>query len=68
MISRILNVVNVVRHYLMMERYSLDTNLRDMRPRFVQDIVSMTSERWSLSHTILLGRYDPSVVRPSLAT
>ena len=32
-ISRILNVVSVVRHYLMMERYFPDTNLRDMRPR-----------------------------------
>ena len=32
MISRILNVVNVVRHYLVMEKYFPDTNLRDMRP------------------------------------
>ena len=30
-ISRILNVVNVVRHYLVKERYFPDTNLRDMR-------------------------------------
>ena len=44
-ISRILNVVNVVRHYLVMERYSpfdhsqrnfLGTNLRDMGPLLVQ--------------------------------
>ena len=35
MISRILNV-NVVRHYLVMETYFPDTNLRDMRPLLVQ--------------------------------
>ena len=33
-ISRILNVVIVVRHYLVMERYFPDTSLRDMRPLF----------------------------------
>ena len=31
-LSRILDVVNVVRHYLVMERYFPDTNLPDMRP------------------------------------
>ena len=35
-ISMILNVVNVVRHYVVMERYFPDTNLRDMRPLLVQ--------------------------------
>ena len=35
-LSRILDVVNVVRHYLVIERYFPDTNLRDMRLRFVQ--------------------------------
>ena len=32
---RILYVVNVARHYLVMERYFHDTNLRDMRPFFL---------------------------------
>ena len=36
MIPRILNVVNVVRHDLVMERYFPNTNLRDMRPLLVQ--------------------------------
>ena len=35
-IYRILNVVNVVRHYLVMDTYFLDINVRDMRPLFVQ--------------------------------
>ena len=35
-LSRILDVVNVVRHYLVMERYFPDTNLRDMRTLLVQ--------------------------------
>ena len=35
-ISRILNVVNVVRHNLAMDRYLTDTNLRDMRPLLAQ--------------------------------
>ena len=35
-IPRILNVVNVVGHDLVMERYFPDTSLRDMRPHFVQ--------------------------------
>ena len=35
-ISKILNVVNVVRRYLVMERYFPDTNLRDMRPLLAQ--------------------------------
>ena len=44
-ISRILNVVNVVRQYLVMERYFPYTNLRDMRPLLVQqDTIFMTSE------------------------
>ena len=34
-IPGILNVVNVVRYYLVMERYFLDTNLRAMRPLLV---------------------------------
>ena len=48
-ISRILNVANDVRHYLVMERYFPDTNLRDMLPLLVQyDTIYMTSEGWSL--------------------
>ena len=35
-ISRIMNVVNVVRHYMVMERNFPDTNLQDMRPPVVQ--------------------------------
>ena len=35
-ISRIFNVVNIVRHYLVMEKYFPDNNLRDMRPLLVQ--------------------------------
>ena len=34
--SRILNAVNVVRHYLVMERYFPDTNLREMGPLLAQ--------------------------------
>ena len=65
-ISGILNVVNVVRHYLVMERYFPDTNLRDMRPLLVQDTISMTSD--SLLRTILRGRCGHSMVGPSPAT
>ena len=64
MISWIFNVVNVVRHYFVMERYFPDTNLRDMRPHLVQyDIysISMTSKDILFSRTILRGRYEHSL-------
>ena len=35
-ISNFLNVINVTRHYLVMERYFPDTNLREMRSLLVQ--------------------------------
>ena len=34
-ISRFLNVVNVVRHHVVMESHFPDTNLRDMGPRLL---------------------------------
>ena len=73
-IYRILNVVNIARHYLVMERYFSDTNLRDVRPLLAQyDTISMTSEGKCLfSRTIvgmiLGGRYNHSMVGPSPAT
>ena len=44
-ISRILNLVNVVRQHLVTETYFPDTNVRDIRPLIVQeDTISTTSE------------------------
>ena len=44
-ISRTLNVVNVVRHNVVMGTYFPDIDLRDMRPLLAQyDTIPMTSE------------------------
>ena len=43
-------------------------NLRDMRPLFVQDTISMASEECLFSSTILRRRCDHSMVGPSPAT
>ena len=69
-IPRILNVVNVVRHYLVMESYFPDTNLRDMRPRLVQQHMYNLHDlgRIVSSHARSAWKIDRSMVGPSSAT
>ena len=68
MISRILNVVNVVRHFLVMERYFPDINLRDMRRYCLDVMYDFGRTRSPIARTILRGRHHHSMVGPSDVT
>ena len=62
-ISRILNVV---RHYLVMEMYFPDTNLRDMRPLSVIQKDNLHDIWRIVSSHARSGTYDRSMIGPSV--